>query len=61
MRDNPKGTEFAADMSFCNSCKYNKGFKCDAFDDIPYKFMFEEKHTKVIKGQLKPVVYTPVA
>jgi hypothetical protein len=62
MKSSEKGSVFAVNMSFCNSCKHFEGFgKCKAFDKIPLMFMFDEKHTKVIPGQLKPVVYTPVS
>jgi hypothetical protein len=55
-------SEFVAIMSMCNSCKHNnRDGSCKAFDVIPDKFMFDEKHTMVIPGQLKPAVYTPVA
>jgi hypothetical protein len=45
-------------MSFCNKCIHFKGWdKCEAFDEIPERFHFEEKHTEIVAGQKGNFVY----
>jgi hypothetical protein len=51
-------SEFVCTMSFCNKCIHFKGWdKCEAFDEIPERFHFEEKHTEIVAGQKGNFVY----